>query len=193
MQATDLQLLMQLAQEDEKALELLYRRYKAQVYNTALSYLQQAEVAEEITQDVFIQIYRSAANFQEQASVSTWIYRICVNKSIDQLRYQKRKKRFVKLVSLTNKEASLPESPDFIHPGVLLEQRENAQYLFKVIKELSESQQTAFILSYVEGLPQQEVALVMELSVKAVESLLQRAKKNLRKKLEKHYPGRRKS
>ncbi|MEZ4850473.1 MAG: sigma factor-like helix-turn-helix DNA-binding protein [Bacteroidia bacterium] len=58
---------------------------------------------------------------------------------------------------------------------------------------LPDSQKTAFILSYIEDLPRQEVANIMEISLKAVESLLQRAKKNMRSELEKLYPHRRKS
>jgi RNA polymerase sigma-70 factor (ECF subfamily) len=78
----------------------------------------------------------------------------------------------------------LPEKADFVHPGVLAEQRERAAYLFKAIAQLPENQKTAFVLSHVEDLSQKEVAAVMEISVKAVESLLQRAKGNLRKYLE---------
>lgn len=77
---------------------------------------------------------------------------------------------------------------DFQHPGVLLENKEKAQYLFSVIETLAEAQKTAFILSFVEGLPRQEVADIMETSLKSVESLLQRAKANLKKKLIEIYP-----
>ena len=83
------------------------------------------------------------------------------------------------------------EKHDFEHPGVLLENKENAKALFKVIDTLPETQKTAFILSYIEDMPRQEVADVMETSLKAVESLLQRAKGNLKKKIENMYPHRR--
>lgn len=81
--------------------------------------------------------------------------------------------------------------PDFEHPGVLMENKENTKALFKAIHTLPNQQKTAFILSFVEELPRQEVADVMEVSLKAVESLLQRAKKNMRPELEKLYPHRR--
>jgi len=58
---------------------------------------------------------------------------------------------------------------------------------------LPDNQKTAFILSYIENLPRQEVATIMDTTLKAVESLLQRAKANLRKELKKLYPHRRKS
>ena len=156
------------------------------MYNTALSYAQHVPDAEEITQDVFTNVFRSAAKFKGESEVSTWIYRITVNTSLNYLR---RKKRFG---FLSGGEPHL-DTPDFEHPGVLLEQKENAKALFKVIDTLPDQQKTAFILSFVEELPRQEVADVMRVSLKAVESLLQRAKGNLRTKLEKVYPERRKN
>ena len=73
--------------------------------------------------------------------------------------------------------------PHFDHPGILLEQKEKARYLFEAIETLPENQKTVFVLAHVEELPQKDIAEIMDLSVKAVESLLQRAKGNLRKKL----------
>ena len=73
-----------------------------------------------------------------------------------------------------------------------MENKENAKLLFKVIDKLPDTQKTAFILSYIEELPRQEVANIMETSLKAVESLLQRAKKKMRVELEKIFPNRRK-
>lgn len=75
-----------------------------------------------------------------------------------------------------------------MHPGVLLENKEKSKYLFKAIDSLDEKQRTAFILSYIESLPRQEVADIMDTTLKSVESLLQRAKANLRKKIAAIYP-----
>lgn len=151
------------------------------VYNTALGYLHNVEEAEEITQDVFVSIYQKASTFQENAKLSTWIYRITINKCLNAL--DKRKRR-------PNAESEVHEFHriDFVHPGILLENQEKSKYLFAVIDALVDAQKTAFILSYIEGLPRQEVADVMEIGLKAVESLLQRAKANLRKKLINIYP-----
>ncbi|HZY82980.1 MAG TPA: RNA polymerase sigma factor, partial [Cyclobacteriaceae bacterium] len=73
-----------------------------------------------------------------------------------------------------------------------LEQKENAAILFKAIDRLPDNQKTAIVLSLVEELPQKEISEIMKLSVGAVESLIQRAKANLRKDLENFYPDRRK-
>lgn len=168
---------------NEQAFHSLYELYSTSVYNTALSYLQDTNDAQEVTQEVFIKIYRKANTFRADASVSTWIYRITINTALNHI---KRKKRF----SLFKSEKPLPDKTDFNHPGVLLENKENARELFATINTLSDQQKTAFILSYVEDLPRQEVAEIMRLSLKAVESSLQRAKKNLRNKLAQAYPNR---
>lgn len=156
--------------------------------------MQNREEAEEITQDVFVEVFRSAVDFKFQSSVSTWLYRIAVNKSLDAIRYRKRSKRFGFLTSIFHRESGEIniEKPDFDHPGVLLENQEKAAILFKCIDQLAESQRSAFVLSQVEQLPQKEIAAVINISEKAVESLLQRAKANLRNELEKFYPERRK-
>ena len=170
---------------NQKAFQQLYASFSEKVYNTALSYARNKQDAEEITQDVFTSVFRNAANFRGNATVSTWVYRITVNTSLNHI---KRKKRF----SFLKLKAPEGDKPDFEHPGVLLENKENAKALFSVIDTLPDLQKTAFILSFVEELPRKEVADVMNISLKAVESLLQRGKKKLRNKLEKMYPGRRK-
>lgn len=78
----------------------------------------------------------------------------------------------------------------FDHPGILLEKKENARILFAAIEVLSENQKTAFILFHIEELSQKEIAVIMDLSPKAVESLIQRAKGVLREKLGNLYKNR---
>jgi RNA polymerase sigma factor (sigma-70 family) len=89
-----------IASGDRVAFRELYETFKARVYNTSFSYFQNTEDAEEITQDVFLEIFRSAGKFKESSSVSTWIYRITVNKCLDGLRYKNRKKRAGLVMSL---------------------------------------------------------------------------------------------
>ncbi len=181
----DKNIIIAIASGDREAFRQLYALLSEKVYNTALSFVQVEADAEEVTQDVFTSVFRNAAKFKGDADTSTWIYRITVNTSLNHL---KRKKRF----SFLQLDATNRDQPDFEHPGVLLENKEKAKYLFKAIEQLAETQKTAFILSYIEGLPRQQVADIMEISLKAVESLLQRGKANLREKLRKMYPERRK-
>lgn len=186
-------LLAGIARGSEADLAALYADFKSRVYNTALGFLQNEADAEEVTQDVFVKIFHAAARFEGKSSVSTWIYRITVNQSIDRLNHRRRQKRFGSVLGLFRPDSLEPcvEVPYFEHPGVALEQKDNARILFQAIGSLPEQQKTAFILSFVEELPRQEVAGVMQVSLKAVESLLQRAKANLRARLDKDYPDRR--
>jgi RNA polymerase sigma factor (sigma-70 family) len=180
-QTKEYKLIQQIAKDNQKAFHELYLLYKNKVYNTALSYLQSVEEAEEITQDVFLTIFQKAITYKGHAKVSTWIYRIAVNKALNQIDKRNRRPK------ATNEVQDF-HRVDFNHPGVLLENKEKTQYLFSIIDTLKDTQKTAFILSYVEGLPQQEVAYIMETSLKSIESLLQRAKANLKKKLISIYP-----
>lgn len=177
------------------ALQQLYEAYSSKVYNTIISYTKNEEDAEELLQDVFVTVFNTSSKFRFDSKVSTWVYRIAVNKSLDFLRKKKSVKRQGIFTSLYKKGTSevIIEPVDFVHPGVKMENAENAKLLFRVIGELSENQKTAFILTQLEGLPQKEAAEIMKVSTKSVESLVQRAKSNLKKSLEKYFPERGKS
>lgn len=169
--------------------ETLYSQFKDKVYNTSLSYLQNPQDAQEITQDVFVEVFKSLHKFKGESNVGTWIYRITVNKSLDFLRHKKRKKRFAFITSIFDPDTGEQkvEQSDFIHPGVELEQRERYAILFKAIDKLPPNQKTAFILSRIEGLSYSEIGEIMKTSTASVESLIFRAGKNLKKILSKVY------
>jgi len=162
------------------------------VFNTAISIVQDAGAAEDISQEVFITVFKSILSFNERSTMSTWIYRITVNKCLDHLRAGRRQKRWGFTGSLfhadTGEEAHGKQA--FEHPGIQAERREQAKYLFEAIESLADTQKTVFVLAHIEELPQKDIAEIMNLSLKAVESLLQRAKANLRKKLADIYAER---
>lgn len=181
---TEEELLLGLRNGEEPAFKELVMLFQDKVFNTALGLLQHHTEAEDIAQEVFIQVYRSIDQFKGDSLLSTWIYRITVTRSLDHLRSKKRKKRFGFLSSLfgeDNKPVYEPE--DFNHPGVQKERKEDAALLFKMIDQLPGNQRTAFILNKVEELSYREIAGILNSSESAVDSLLQRAKQNLRKKL----------
>jgi RNA polymerase sigma factor (sigma-70 family) len=161
----------------------LYNDYVDLVYNVALNYLQNVEDAEEITQDVFLQLHSSLHKFQEKSTLKTWIYRITINKCLDFIKHKKSKKRFFIFGKKSQNEFELLNISNFEHPGIVLENKENAAILFEIINELRENQKTAFLLSKVDGLSNPEIAKIMKLSVSAVESLVFRAKAILKEKI----------
>jgi len=170
-------------QKKQFDLAALYQTHKVLVYNVALNYLQNIEDAEEVTQDVFVKIHLSLSDFKEESSLKTWIYRIAINQCLDFIKKKNSKKRFYVFGKKSENELEYNNSSNFEHPGILLENQENAKILFKVINTLPENQKTAFILAKVDGLSNTEVAEIMELSISAIESLVFRAKKNLKEKL----------
>lgn len=171
---------------DEAAFRYLVDTYRDRVFNTALGIVQNAEDAEDVSQEVFIQVYRSIGSFKGESKLSTWLYRIATTRSLDLLRSRKSKKRFGLLQRLFGDgNEPVMELPDFNHPGVTLDRKENAARLFKAINRLPENQKIAFTLHKLEDLSYQEVSQVMQTSLPAVESLMHRAKQNLKKMLEK--------
>ncbi len=172
---------------DNAAFKGLFDLYSAKVYNIALGYLQNNEDAEDLTQDIFLQIYKSIGGFKHDSSLNTWIYRIAVNKSLEFIRNKSRKKRFAFVKSIFHKDNEEFEIEDFIHPGIILENKERAGILFKAIDRLPEKQKTAFILNKIEYLRYDEISEVMNLSKSSVESLIHRAKSNLQKYLYDFY------
>ena len=170
----------------EQQFKAVYDEHKNLVYNLALSYVQHTEDAADITQEVFVKIYQHYDKHDPAASsLKTWIYRVTINHCLDFLRSRKTKKRLGFITSLFQKETGEPlhEAVHFDHPGIAAEEKEEMRRLFAAINELSESQRTALILTRIEDRPQKEVAEIMNTSVKAVESLLQRAKQAFAKKL----------
>jgi len=153
------------------------------VYNLALNYVQNHEDAQEITQDVFVSVHRSLDSFRHDANVSTWIYRITINRSLDHIKSKKRKKRFGFITALLGDDDHGHDAVQFDHPGVQMEQKQALEKIFGYINELPANQKTALLLSKTEQKSQAEVAEIMGISVKAAESLIQRAKTGLATKL----------
>jgi RNA polymerase sigma factor (sigma-70 family) len=188
LQADEAELIDRLRKGDESAFRQVVDSRKDLVYNTVLGLLQHPEDAEDVAQDVFIKMYESIHQFKGESAFSTWLYRIAVTKALEWIRSRKRKKRFAFITGLLGDNNELRyDPPDFHHPGVQLDNKERASRLFKSIAKLPDNQRVAFTLHKVEGLPYQEIAAIMELSVSAIESLMHRAKNNLRKDLEDYY------
>ncbi|MDQ6844289.1 MAG: RNA polymerase sigma factor [Bacteroidota bacterium] len=185
---TEQELIDLVKKRDKVAFKTLVNTWENMVYNTALGILQNPEDAEDVAQEVFIQVFESIASFKGESKFSTWIYRITISKATDHIRKKKRKKRFAFIQSLYGKnEEQIIDPPDFFHPGVHLENKENGAALFNAIDKLLPNQKTAFILNKLENLSYREIGEIMELSEPAVDALLQRAKNKLKEILKNYY------
>lgn len=150
------------------------------MYNLALNYVYSIEDAEEITQDVFVKVHEKLHSFRNESEIKTWIYRITINQSLDFLKAKKSQKRWnpFGVLHLDHPDMNI-QVPEFQHPGIEIEQKEALKSLLSAIYQLPENQKTVIILLRIEGRSTKEVASIMNLGDKAIESLYQRAKKNL--------------
>lgn len=182
------ELLNQLQAGNESAFKTLVETHQKRVFNTVLAIVQNFEEAEDVSQEVFMEAYQSVKKFRGDSKLSTWLYRIATTKALEEIRKKKTAKRFAFFTNLFGDDNEILHQPvEFEHPGVVLEHKENSKTLFKAINLLPDNQKVAFTLYNIEGLSYQEITEVMQLSLSSVESLLFRAKTNLRKSLGDFY------
>ncbi|WP_428223481.1 RNA polymerase sigma factor [Flavobacterium sp.] len=182
-------LIEQLIQANHQAYVYLLEQYEKKVFNLCLSFIPNNTDAEDVAQEVFIEVFQSIGKFKKNAKLSTWIYAITKNKSLDFIRSQNAKKRKSLLHTIFMDDAERFDNlfVEFEHSGVVLENKENAEALYKAINLLPDNQRVAFTLHKMDHMSYEEVANVMETSLSSVESLLFRAKGNLKKSLKNYY------
>ncbi len=181
-------LITKLKQGDQSGFTAVVDLYQDMVYNTAIGIVQNADDADDITQEVFVQVYLSINSFKGESKLSTWLYRITISKALDHEKKKKRKKRFGFVQSLFGSGNDERHHPvEFNHPGVQLEKKESSGELLNALTQLPEKQRIAFTLHKLEGQSHQEIAAIMNTSLYAVESLMGRAKANLKKILHNYY------
>jgi RNA polymerase sigma-70 factor (ECF subfamily) len=169
------------------AFEELVRRYERKVYNITYRMLGNPEDASEALQDTFLRAYRFLGKFQFKSKFYTWLYRIATNVSLTRLR--KRKSPVVMSI-----DAPVGESGDMVldipddqfSPEKLFEQREIRRKLKEAVDKLPEDYRTVVVLRDLEGLSNEDVSKVLNLSIPAVKSRLHRGRLALREKLEKY-------
>jgi RNA polymerase sigma-70 factor, ECF subfamily len=185
----DFELIQLLKTGDDESFRTVVDRYQKFILNTCNKFVYDKETAEDLTQDVFIEVYKSINSFRMDSKLSTWIYRIAVTKSLDYLKSKKRKKRFAILQSLFGEDDMEEKfsAPDEMNPGKLLENQDRLKILNWALEKLPGNQRVAFTLSKYDEMTYQEIAEIMGTSVSAVESLIHRAKANLKKKLYGYY------
>jgi RNA polymerase sigma-70 factor, ECF subfamily len=177
--ATDFQLAQSAARGDMAAFEEIYQRHHRRVYSICLRMLQNAYEAEDLTQDVFIQLYRKIGSFRGDSAFTTWLHRMTVNQVL--MHFRKRTVKFEK----TTEEGETPvqlvpgtENP-FKMPIVDKIALENA------IDQLPAGYKNVFMLHDVEGFEHEEVAKILGCSVGTSKSQLHKARLKLQKLLKK--------
>jgi len=172
----------QLKNRDEKAFRQLVEEYQQMVFRTCMGIVHNADDADDVTQEVFIEAFNSIDKFRADSKISTWLYRIAMNKSLNFIRDHKRSK-FFQSIGLKSTPDIPDEDHNFDQPFEALQQQQRKKIMDAAIDSLPENQRSAFVLHKVDDLSYKEISEIMAISLSSVESLIFRAKQNLRKKL----------
>ncbi|MCR5887098.1 RNA polymerase sigma factor [Hymenobacter sp. J193] len=179
--SADAELVAQLQAGSEAAFRTLVERFQNRIYRTVLALLQSPEEAEDVAQEVFVEVYQTIGRFRGEAALSTWLYRLATSRALKHRRRARAIKRFAYFTSLLGFDNhSLPEPADNEHPQAQLEGQQQVALLLVHIARLPDQQQVAFTLRHEQELSYEQIAAVLGTSVPAVESLLFRARKTLR-------------
>jgi RNA polymerase sigma-70 factor, ECF subfamily len=186
---TEQELIRGVISQQRPAIVALVETYQERVIKTAYYFLGNMQDAEDLAQDVFLEVLSSIGKFRQNSALSTWIYRITVNRSLNSLKKKKRMQLVHQVGSYIGIEKWSRESlPEHLRDAeTSLETEENRRLLELTIGSLPGNQRTAFILSKYEELSYKEIAKVMGLSLASIESLIHRAKMNLQKGLAVHF------
>lgn len=179
----DQELVLKIKERDGKAIQLLVSVYKSKVLNTCYRFLLNKEDAEDAAQEVFIEVVQSIDSFRGDAALSTWIYRIAVSKSLDEIKKRKRKKR----ISSIGRVLHLDEVVAWLTTGkgadATLREKESMNQIYEILDQLPDNQRIAFTLSKIEGYTNTEIADILKTNKAVVEAYLYRAKMKLRSQL----------
>lgn len=181
------ELATRVAEGDEYAFQVLVNRHQASVSNMIYRFMGDRLKSEDLAQEIFLQVWRAAKSYQRKSKFTTWLYRICVNLCLNEIKSARRKKWLQFFQNAPDskhpeKEILLDEPPN---PEEALLARERNQQITNALQALPDNQRIALILKRYDDLSYEEISRVLGCSVSAVESLLVRAKRTLQKKLEK--------
>jgi RNA polymerase sigma-70 factor, ECF subfamily len=174
-------LIARCAAGDEAACAELVAAHQRMVYGLALNLLGDRDEALDLSQEVFLRVFRTLSSFGGRSALRTWIYRIAVNQARNRRRWWSRRRRSDQ-VSLDEHVLKFGdvESKQDILPDRLLASKETAAKIWQALERLPFDQRTALILREVDGLRYEEIAFTLGVAVGTVKSRLTRARQALR-------------
>ncbi len=183
---TDIELIKKVIDKDDFAFEALVKRYEKLVYSVSYRMMNNKEDAEDITQIVFIKVYKKIESFKENQSFKAWICTIASNACIDEIRSRKNKQTYSLDKNLEGDDgefkADIPSSEET--PEEVIINKEKRQVILDSINELKEESRQLIILRDVQGLSYDEIAEQLDLKLGTVKSKIARSRTKLQKIIE---------
>jgi RNA polymerase sigma-70 factor (ECF subfamily) len=180
--SADWALVQQCADGDDLACTRLVTDHQRMVFQLALHLLGDPQEAQDLTQEVFLKVFRTLQQFRGQSTLRTWIYRIVVNQASNRQRWWRRRKKSqqVALEEHAATHGELPEVRNFAQPDRVLQQREVAGRVWHALDALPFDQRAVIVLREIDGLSYEEIATSLNVAVGTVKSRLARARESLR-------------
>lgn len=172
----ELQLIKGAKNGEQYCFEQLILTYEKQVYNIAFQYLKNQESAKDVSQEIFIKVYKSINKFNEKSKFSTWLYRITVNTCLDHIR---KNKHIVTEVSYQIDE-NRDINSDNLNPEAEILNKEKKEILYNSINQLKKEYKTFIILRDIQGFSYKEISNITQTSIGTVKSSLSRAREKLK-------------
>lgn len=173
----DVALMLRFQGGDEGAFDELVRRHQKTVLNIAWRYAGDRALAEDLAQEIFVKVWRARGSYRPEARFSTWLYRIAVNRCLNEIRSRPRQAPLPVEETLEETAGTRPDDD--------LRRRELRDAVRRAVDDLPANQRMAVILSRFHELPYEQIADAMSVSLEAVKSLLFRAREKLKEALEK--------
>lgn len=187
----DVRLMLRVKADDAGAFEELVARYQGRLVRLLEHMGPRRDLADDMTQEVFLRVFRARKSYQPGAKFSTWLFTIAGNVARNAARSSGRRKEIseidTKMSPSGSQQAALDHvamDPSSLMPARMIEGEERAAVVREAIQRLGDRQREALLLNKFEGLSYAEIAEVMGLTTKAVKSLLSRARVNLKELLE---------
>jgi len=180
--ADEADLVRRCAAGDEPACAELVTTHERMVYQLAYHLLGTREEALDLSQEVFLRVFRTMGAFRGQSSLRTWIYRIVINQASNRQRWWRRRRQSdqVSLDQHMQVHGELPQRADIAAPDRLLARKQAAARLWQAMDRLPFDQRTAVVLREFDGLSYEEIAFSLDIAVGTVKSRLTRARQALR-------------
>lgn len=178
-------MMSRIAEGDDDAFEILVNRHQASILNLIYRFIGDRTQAKDLAQEVFLRVWQAAKSYEPRAKFTTWIYRITTNLCLNELKSSRHRRWFPFHHSDEDGEKGIDETLSDGSPTAedLLLARERSRQITEALQSLPANQRMALVMKRYDDLSYNEIAQILDCSVSAVESLIVRAKRNLREKL----------
>jgi RNA polymerase sigma-70 factor (ECF subfamily) len=187
---SDAQMMLKVAAGDRRAFAVLFDRYHASVARFAFRFVGNRERAEELTQDIFVKLYRNAKGYQPTAKFKTFLFRVASNHCLNEVRRGEYRVEHTTTSETPEDESGLDVAgQEGDRPDQALAGRELERAVGEALKAMSERERAAFTMCRFEGMAYREIAEALEASEAAVKSLIHRATLAVARKVEELQAG----